>query len=96
MTTRTVNVDLDGHLAEVPIVECICYLAEVYTDPSLPYATHKGVTFNQEKAWEFIRKTIANGGHGHVVIWDLTLVNRPKKIRCLGRIDNVHMDPIIP
>ncbi|MET8140518.1 hypothetical protein ABZU32_09440 [Sphaerisporangium sp. NPDC005288] len=93
---RKILVNLEGRQVSIPATECIVYLAQAYTDPSNPFPTHVHVTSHLGNAWTFLRQSITAGGYGHVVAFDVTLPNRPHKLKCLGRIDGPTKEPIIP
>ncbi len=93
---RKILVNLQGRQVSIPATECIVYLAQGYTDTANPFPTHAHVTTDSGNAWSFLRTVIANGGYGHVVAFDVTLPDRPIKLKCLGRIDGPTREPVIP
>ncbi|MFC3982288.1 hypothetical protein [Streptosporangium jomthongense] len=93
---RKIFLVLEGKKVSVPANEPIVYFAEAYTDTSTPYPSHVYVSAHQDAAWKFLRETIANGGYGHVIVYDVTLIARPQRLKCIGRIDSPTQDPVIP
>jgi hypothetical protein len=93
---RKILVHLEGRQVSIPATECVVYLVQAYTDPSNPFPTHCHVTSHLDNAWSFLRKSIQIEGYGHVVAFDVTIPDRPVKMKCLGRIDGPTREPVIP
>jgi hypothetical protein len=91
-----IKVVIQGRYVEVPADEPIVYLAEVFSPNIASVPSRVCVSSDREFTWTFVREAITSGGYGHVLAYDVTLPNRPTRLRCLGRIDTPTQEPVIP
>jgi hypothetical protein len=89
-----VAVEINGVKIEVPKDAPNVYLAEVHTDGNAPQNVSDSIlTIDVMFAWTWLIESLAEGGWGEVVAFDVAHKSCPRWSRNLGRIDGPTKHP---
>ncbi|GGS89862.1 hypothetical protein GCM10010156_55360 [Planobispora rosea] len=89
-----VAVEIKGKLVYVPKDTANVYLVEAHTDEHVPkIVTGAILTTDLMFAWTWLIETLADGGWGEVIAFDVLIKTHPRWSHNLGRIDGPTKHP---